>query len=62
MKTKILGILTLLFMAGGALATTRTWQLASGTGDWFDPLNWDEQTTVPAAGDDVVVSTAARCS
>ena len=57
MKTKILGMITLLLMAGGALATTRTWQLGSGTGDWFDPLNWDGQTTVPAAGDDVVVNT-----
>ena len=48
----------LLLTAGHATAGTRTWLPTSGAGDWFDPLNWDGQTTIPAAGDDVVVNTA----
>lgn len=62
MRTKALlhlsiAMLTFTLIIGTASAATRTWQLASGEGDWFDPLNWDGQTTVPAAGDDVVVNT-----
>lgn len=61
MKTKailhlFIVILAFTLISGTAPAATRTWELPTGTGDWFDPLNWDGQTTVPTTGDDVVIN------
>jgi hypothetical protein len=39
-------------------ATTRTWIPVGGTNDWWDGVNWTD-TTVPQAGDDVVITNAA---
>ncbi len=37
-------------------AATRTWDGDAADGDWFNPLNWDGDTTYPSAGDDVVIT------
>ena len=49
-------VLLLAIGAGNAPAATRTWQPTTGTNDWFNPANWNGGTTVPAAGDDVTIS------
>ncbi len=39
-----------------AAALTFVWDNSAGTGDWFNPLNWDRDLLIPGAGDNAILN------